>query len=71
MARKLRTMLPDLEPKLVPSVTKVDKRYVPRFNNICITHLDISDSLIKAGLLMILRDSQTNTWEKMSFALRR
>ena len=33
-------------------------------------HLN-SDTVIKQGYLMILRDSQKNEWEKMYFELRR
>ncbi|WVQ85942.1 hypothetical protein IAT38_008110 [Cryptococcus sp. DSM 104549] len=55
VSRKLRQLLPDLEPKLVPTV-----RLQPRI-----------ETVIKNGPLMLLRDSQANVWEKLVFVLRR
>jgi hypothetical protein len=55
VARKMRRLLPDLEPKLVPTV-----KQLPR-----------SESVIRSGVLMLLRDSQANQWDKLHFVLRR
>ncbi|WVW80817.1 hypothetical protein I302_102806 [Kwoniella bestiolae CBS 10118] len=55
VARKLRRMLPDLEPKLVPTVKLQPK----------------VETIIKSGALMLLRDSQNNQWTKLIFVLRR
>lgn len=55
VARKMRRLLPDLEPKLVPTV-----KQLPR-----------SESVIRSGVLMLLRNSQANQWDKLHFVLRR
>ncbi|WWD20715.1 hypothetical protein CI109_105191 [Kwoniella shandongensis] len=55
VSKKLRKLLPDLEPKLVPTVKLVQR----------------VDTVIKSGHLMLLRDSQADEWEKLFFALRR
>ncbi|AAW41182.2 kinesin, putative [Cryptococcus deneoformans JEC21] len=54
ISRKLRKLLPDLEPKPVPTV-KLQRRI---------------DNVIKSGHLMLLRDSQADQWEKIFFVLR-
>nr|XP_019000355.1 kinesin [Kwoniella mangroviensis CBS 8507]OCF63816.1 kinesin [Kwoniella mangroviensis CBS 8507] len=55
VARKLRQLLPDLEPKLVPTVN-----IQPKF-----------ETVIRTGPLTLLRDSQNNQWSKLIFVLRR
>nr|XP_019007917.1 kinesin [Kwoniella pini CBS 10737]OCF46698.1 kinesin [Kwoniella pini CBS 10737] len=55
MSKKLRTLLPELEPKLVPTV-----KLQPQV-----------ETVIKSGNLMLLRDSQNNQWLKLMFILRR
>ncbi|WWD07311.1 hypothetical protein V865_005409 [Kwoniella europaea PYCC6329] len=55
VARKLRKLLPDLKPKLVPTVNIQPK----------------VETVIKSGPLMLLRDSQNNQWSKLIFVLRR
>lgn len=53
--KKLRAIVPDLAPKLVPTVKAVHR----------------VDHVTKQGTLMWLRDSQANEWEKTHFVLRR
>ncbi|WVQ95660.1 hypothetical protein IAU59_002758 [Kwoniella sp. CBS 9459] len=55
VSRKIRQMIPDLEPKLVPAVKLQPKR----------------DHVVKSGNLMLLKDSQANAWSKLLFVLRR
>lgn len=55
VAKKFRKMIPDLEPKLIPTVKQV-----------ALTH-----TVTKQGTMMLLRDSQANQWEKLHFVLRR
>lgn len=54
ISRKLRKLLPDLEPKPVPTV-KLQRRV---------------DNVIKYGHLLLLRDSQADQWDKVFFVLR-
>lgn len=53
--RKLRAMVPDLAPKLVPTVKAVNR----------------VEHVVRQGPLMWLRNSQTNEWAKRHFVLRR
>ena len=53
--RKLRAIVPDLAPRLVPTVKAVKR----------------VEHVIRQGSLMWLRDSQANEWEKRHFVLRR
>nr|XP_018259742.1 kinesin [Kwoniella dejecticola CBS 10117]OBR81900.1 kinesin [Kwoniella dejecticola CBS 10117] len=55
MSRKMRMLLPDLQPKLVPTVKLLPK----------------VETVIKSGSLMVLRDPQNDQWVKMIFVLRR
>ncbi|RXK41996.1 kinesin [Tremella mesenterica] len=55
IAKKYRKMIPELEPKLVPSVKQVT----------------LTQNIIKSGPMMLLRDSQKDHWEKLVFLLRR
>ncbi|OCF33654.1 kinesin [Kwoniella heveanensis BCC8398] len=55
VSRRLRQLIPDLEPKLVPTVTLQRK----------------VDNIVKSGYLMLLKDSQANVWAKLLFVLRR
>ncbi|WVO20454.1 uncharacterized protein IAS62_001751 [Cryptococcus decagattii] len=54
ISRKLRKLLPDLEPRPVPTV-KLQRRV---------------DNVIKSGNLVLLRDSQADQWEKTFIVLR-
>lgn len=74
LTRKLRKLLPDLEAKLLPHVRLQPKRcllvcYGPQ-DGATADRRD-SDTVIKAGTMMILRDSQANEWSKAYFVLRR
>ncbi|KAK8850532.1 hypothetical protein IAR55_004450 [Kwoniella newhampshirensis] len=55
VAKNFRKLLPELEPKLVPTVKSEVK----------------VDNVVKSGPLKLLRDSQANEWEKLDFVLRR
>ncbi|WRT70718.1 uncharacterized protein IL334_007716 [Kwoniella shivajii] len=55
VAKKLRRMIPDLKPKLSPTV-----KLQPRV-----------ETITKHGAVMLLRDSQKNEWAKRYFVLRR
>ncbi|WVF68191.1 hypothetical protein IAT40_002956 [Kwoniella sp. CBS 6097] len=55
VSRKLRKLIPDLEPKLIPTVTLQRK----------------VGNVVKSGNLMLLKDSQANVWAKFLFVLKR
>ncbi|TXT11932.1 uncharacterized protein COLE_02342 [Cutaneotrichosporon oleaginosum] len=54
MAQRLRELVPDIEPRLVPTVRLITP----------------NESVIKRGALALLKDSRTNRWEDASAVLR-
>ncbi|BEI81426.1 hypothetical protein CcaverHIS002_0205860 [Cutaneotrichosporon cavernicola] len=54
MAQRLRELVPDIEPRLVPTVRLISP----------------NDSIIKRGTLALLKDSRTNRWEEANAVLR-
>ncbi|GMK54644.1 hypothetical protein CspeluHIS016_0112300 [Cutaneotrichosporon spelunceum] len=54
LAQRLRELVPDIEPRLVPTV-----RLIPP-----------NESIVKRGTLALLKDSRTNRWEEANAVLR-
>ncbi|WOO79310.1 Kinesin-like protein [Vanrija pseudolonga] len=54
MSNRLRRLVPDLEPRLVPTVR----------------HVTPNESIIKRGTLSLLKDSRKNRWEEAQAVLR-
>lgn len=66
VARRIRKLLPDLAPKLVPVVKQQIKMYVT-----ITSKLTCRDTVAKTGFLHILKDSPNNVWARQWMVLRR